>query len=183
MVDQVTQNDAADPSMIEAFKTRARDFWSQWELLGNKQQDIKKLSPEIQKEYNDLLERGSTIRNSVETVTGLIDKATAAYQSSKEWISDLFGLGENGLGFLPVLIPVAVIAGSLAAMGKWLSDAYQFNRKMEEIEKLQARGVDPVTASKIIDRVTPAGLSLTTSLGLPVLLIGGFFIFNFLKGK
>jgi len=178
----------ASESVIEAFKQRARDFWAQWQKLESRQAMIEQQSPAIKKEYSDLLDRGSTIRSSVETVTGLIDKAAAAYQSAKGWISDVFGLGgfdeQQTLGVLPVIIPAAVIATSLAAMGKWLSDAYQFNRKMEEIEKLQAKGVDAVTASKIIERTSPAGISIGGAMALPVLLIGGFIAYNiFMKGK
>lgn len=182
MTENVTN---ADPSMIDEFKKKARDFWNQWESLGNQEKFISKQAPEIQQEFKDLRNRGLSIRNSVETVTGLIDKATAAYRTATGWVSDIFGTSDNTMGFLPILIPAAVIVGSLAAMGKWLSDAYQFNRKMDEIAKLQAKGIDPVTASKIISRITPEGFSITTSLGIPLLLIGGFFVYNTFmkKGK
>lgn len=175
----------ASQSVIEAFKQRARAFWNQWETLHANQDMITRQSPAVQKEYNDLIDRGSTIRNSVETVTGLIDKAQRYYQTAKGWVSDLFGMDGYSpqMGVLPVLIPAAVIAGSLAAMGKWLSDAYQFNRKMEEIAKLQAKGVDAVTASKIIERTTPSGISIGGAIGIPLLLVGGFFAYNLLKGK
>jgi hypothetical protein len=136
----------------------------------------------MRKEYNDLLSRGSTIRNTVETVTSMIDAVSGAYTSSKDWITSLFGVEEPNLGVLPLIIPAAVIVASLAAMGKWIKDTYIFNRKMDEIAKLEAKGIDPVTASKIMERVDDSGLSIK-ALGIPVLLIGGFFLYNMFKGK
>lgn len=174
----------ADLSTIEAFKQRAKNFWIQWNNLNAQSGTVDRRSPALQKEYDDLLQRGSTIRTSVETATGLIDKATSAYRSAKGWVVDIFGLdGVPQLGLIPILIPAAVIATSLAAMGKWLKDVYEFNRKMEEIAKLEAKGIDPVTASKIIERVSPSGINLNAAIGLPVLLIGGLLVFNMFRKK
>jgi hypothetical protein len=181
MADQPT----ADQSVIEAFKVRARNFWNQWNILNNSRGVVARQSPEMQQQYRDLVDRGSTIRSSVETVTRLIDKATSAYRTATGWASGFFSLGEMPtLGVIPLLVPAAVIAGSLAAMGKWLKDVYEFNRKLEEIARLEAKGVDPVTASKIVERVSDSGsFNIKAAVGLPVLLIGGFLAYNMFKGK
>ena len=169
----------ADLSTIEAFKRRAQNFWNQWNLLNSKAADVSKMTPEMRAQYNDLLSRGSTIRNTVETVTGMIDAVSGAYTSAKDWVSELFGVEEPNLGVLPLIIPAAVIATSLAAMGKWLSDAYSFNRKMEEIAKLEAKGMSTQEASKIISRVSDSGsFNIKAAVGIPVLLIGGFLVYN-----
>jgi hypothetical protein len=175
---------AADVSTIEAFRQRAQDFWNQWNLLSSKSADVSKMTPEIKKEYDDLLSRGSTIRNTVETVTSMIDAVSGAYTSTKDWVTGLFGVDEPNLGFLPLIIPAAVIVASLAAMGKWLKDAYDFNRKMEEIGKLEAKGMSTQEAAQIITRVSDSGgFSLNAAVGFPVLLIGGFIAYNMFKGK
>jgi len=174
-----------EQSAIFNFKTKAREFWSMWNALGQKRAVVLRQTPEIRAEYVDLMARGESVRSGVETITGLIDRASNAYDSVKTWLSETFGLGEvelenhPQLGLLP-LIPIAAIGLSLAAMGKWISDAYQLNRRLDEIQRLENRGVSSAQAAQIVAQTMPKGFfSGAGSIALPLLMAAGaMFIYS-----
>ncbi len=175
----------SEKSAIERFKNEARRFWAEWNSLGQKRAIVARQSPEIRREYVDLMARGQTVRSSIETITGLIDKAANAYESVKSWLSDTFGLGgveleqQTQLGLLP-LIPIAAIGLSLAAMGKWISDAYQLNRRLDEIQRLENKGLSPQQAAQVVAKTMPKGFfSGAGSVMVPLILAAGaMFIYS-----
>lgn len=175
----------SEKSAIENFKAKAREFWTMWNALGSKRAIVAKQSPEMRREYVDLMARGQSVRSGVETITGLIDRAAGAYDSVRDWLSDTFGLGgvelerQTQLGLLP-LIPIAAIGLSLAAMGKWISDAYQLNRRLEEIQRLENRGLSPQQAAQVVSKTMPKGFfSGAQAIAVPLLLAAGaMFIYS-----
>jgi len=168
-VPNLTQN---EKGAITRFKNKAREFWNLWNSLSSKRFSPVMLVPEIKEEYDALIQRGETIRGSVESVTGLIDKAGNAYDNVKNWLSDTFGevdIQRGQLGLIPLLIPVAAIAVSVAAMGKWISDAYQLNKRMDMIQKLIGQGMSPTMASRVVKDTMPAGFfGSLPSIALPL---------------
>ncbi len=149
-----------EKSVIQRFKGKAREFWMLWNNLSEKRFGVVMNDPAIKKEYDALMGRGMNIKSSVETVTGLIDKAANVYDNVKEWVGDTFSLGATPrhLGALPLLIPVATIGVSVAAMTKWIADAYQLNKRLEGIQRLIDQGIKPAEAADIIKRTMPSGL-------------------------
>lgn len=146
-----------EKGIITDFKAKAREFWTLWERLESREMEVANQSPDIKRQYAELLTRGENIRTKVEWITGLIDKAANAYADVKDWLTDTFGLGDlsynqvAGLGVIP-LIPVAIIGASVAAIGYWIKDAYQFNAKLDEIKRLERRGIPPDQAARIVER-------------------------------
>lgn len=169
--------------LITDFKAKAREFWQLWENLDARRAEVATAPAGLQVEYNNLMDRGLGIREKIETVTALIDKAANMYQDAKAWLMDQFGLSGvsyrqlSGLGFIP-LIPVAVIGAAVAAIGYWVNDAYQFAAKLDEIKRLEARGVDSATAHQMVEQTFQSGFFAGAgNLVLPVVLGLGLLYF------
>ena len=164
-----------EKGVITRFKNKAREFWNVWQSLDSKQGAEAVNLPEFKAEYEALMDRGLSIKGTVENVTAIIDRVANAYDGVKVWINDTFGLDgiqRNSMGALPILIPVAAIAISLAAMGKWVTDAYQLNKRLDAVQRLIDNGTAPGLAVQMINATMPkgffGGLNKT-----PPLVIGG----------
>lgn len=173
--------------LITDFKEKARQFWAVWNGLNNKRDVVARQSPEIKAKYNKLMNDGVGIRSKIEWVTAAIDKAANLYGDVKSWIMDKFGFDGisdsqlAGMGILP-LIPVAIIAAAVAAISYWTNDAYQFNAKLNEIQRLENKGISPVQAAKMVEQTFNTGIfSNLKNLILP-LVIGGGIIFLATRG-
>jgi hypothetical protein len=159
----------ADKSMIENFRDKARIFIERYEKLKRMDADVRKY-PALHQEYTALVGKGTTIRNSVRTVTGGIDNVVG-------WFNSIFGNDQtpqlDGLGLLP-LIPVAVVIASVAAMGKWGSDVYLFERRLNEAKRLENTGMTPGEAAKIVGEREPPGLiaGVTREVMVPLSIAG-----------
>ncbi len=170
---------------IESFKAKAREFWRLWNSLSEKKA-LAENDPELKKEYSELMEQGITIKNGVEKITGIIDRLGRTYDNVKGWLKETFGLGEvesaykAQLGVIP-LVPIAAIGVSLAAMGKWMADAYKLDRKLDEIERLEKRGLSPSEAAKVVNKVMDKGFFNTGFSKLPLLVGGGIAAFALYK--
>jgi len=146
---------------VGGFKGKAREFWALWESLNNERYSISQLPLNLQKEYSDIMERGETIRKSIERMTSVVDSVSNAYSSSVDWTSrkmetvfNMFGTAGQ-LGHLGVpLIPIAVVALSLAAIGKWITDALVVQRKIQLFNRLVASGTSPERASAVVNETT-----------------------------
>ncbi len=183
-----------DLSIIDRFRQQAREFWRLYQSTGDNANFVATQNPSIQREYRDLMDRGQGIRSKVEVATGIIDKAGAMIDTAKNWFTDTFGLGglasvnrmmPEQLGLIP-LIPIAVIAGSLAAIGKWVNDALVFNRRINEMKRLQAQGMTPTQAANVIDKIMPKGFGANvTGLLIPIVLVGAIVLVPrfFKKGR
>lgn len=167
-------------SMMENFRDKAKAFIYRYEKLKSLDADVKKY-PELRSEYVGLVGRGTKIRDSIRTVTGGIDNVVG-------WFNSVVGNDKNtqlkGLGLLP-LIPVAVVIASLAAMGKWGGDVYMFERRLNEIKRLENTGMSPEKASGIVaDREAPgliAGITREVMVPLSiasVVLVAGWYWAN-----
>jgi len=134
--------------------------------------------PELSREREILLTKGATtnrkiadtvqgietaynaVKNTLGTGVELISAQPIGTTFSKgwemvtDWADDLLsGVGGLGaLGVLPVLIPIAVIAGSLTAISYWITDAQKFQAKIEEQKRLEAQGIDPRQAAKMVEQ-------------------------------
>lgn len=173
---------------IQKFRNKAAQFWAQWNTLDDMYPTVSRQSPAIRNEYQSLMDRGSTIRSTVETISGAIDRAAKVYESVRDWVSSTFGLNGNDinnkvneLGVIP-LIPIALIIGSLAAMSKWVSDAYEFNERLKEIRRLEATGLSPAEAAAIVERTMDKGFFGGAGNLVPIALLGVAALMM-LKGK
>lgn len=138
---------------------------------------------ELEDEWRALLERGYTLRARLEYVFGKVDEAF-------RWAKGFVGL-EGARGQLGAfwLIPVAIIAAAIAAIGWWLADYRKFAKKFEEQQRiageLREQGVDPIEAERqaasAVAGTVPGWLApLRGPLGLIALGVGGFVVWRML---
>lgn len=151
---------------IDTLKKKARD----WALKVKKVNAISEpLPPALEKERSGLLSFAKKIKENLEAIFGTIDE-----------------LNGVGLGAVPVIVPIAVIAAAAAAITKWTYDYNAFNKKYEEYRRLQASGISPAQAGQIVQR-TFAGSGILANLGqiAPVLLVGAgiYALSRFSKGE
>lgn len=176
---------------IDNFKTKAREFWAIWNNLSDKSNIVAGAPVPLQREYRELMDRGVTVRKTIERVTAAIDSAAGIYNSAVDytsrgmesainWFKGSAGLG--GIGLIP-LVPVAVIAVALAAMGKWIKDAYVINKKISVAEKLINQGVVPEKAfnmaGKMVRKNSLFNLGFSTDLPtMGIIALIGFIIYK-----
>lgn len=138
--------------------------------------------PTLQAEYNTLANRGSAINQKINEVQGVIDKVSGWFTSIKTTIfggaapSPTTPIGPlDGLGVIQVL-PIAVIAGAVALITKWLADVYVFAKKVEEIKRLESKGLSPQRAADMLERAMPTGLMDVLKGNIIWLVIGGVLL-------
>ena len=166
-------NDVVWYDVISKFKNYATKFASQYNELKNTGIDPDKY-PELADEQLDLLRRGNSIQNSIREITGQVD-------STWTWLKSQFGFSgladvsnlTPGLGFVP-LIPLAVVAGSVALIAKWIFDYNEFSTKLSEVKRLEQKGYSSVQASEIVDKLFgDKGIFSDIGKALPYIAVGG----------
>lgn len=130
---------------VETLKEKAREFINVFSRLQTLE-PVAFSDPAAAQKYRSLMDRGVAIRDRISYITGLIDHAFEWFNSNgsspPETVASLQGLGVLGVG-------VAVIAGAVAAVVVWLTDAYVQVRELETAESLIAQNVSPADAYRI----------------------------------
>lgn len=157
---------------VDNFKAKAKTFVNEYLTL-QKREDIAALDPTVKKEYDSLMSKGSYIFNTIKSIASKLDFA----------IDNLMNGNTNtlnGMGVLP-LLPIAVLAGAIAAIVAWLSDAYVMNRKLDALEKLSIEtGADPEKlANAISDKNSLINVGGTPFSSMLPLFIGGIVLYLF----
>lgn len=177
MTDITPSNKETWMQTITSFKDKAKEFQILFDEISNA-----RIPDWLKTQYNDIITRGNKIRLTVV-------KTTDAVNMAWNYIKNFFGFdgfseaetiaNNNGLGALP-LIPIAVIAGAVTLMSKWIKDAVVLATKLREIKKLQIEeGLSFDQASKRIQSLTkPAPLfGIDMSKLIPVVGVGALFWF------
>lgn len=126
---------------IRNFKGKVAEFMGLYNDLKQRETSIGRYPVDVQTRYRDLMNRGDTIKNTVAALTQKVDQVWA-------WMKKQAGFGDDGLkglGFVQ-FIPIAVVVGSVAAMGKWVKDAYVQKRAFDSADAMIAKGVPPERA-------------------------------------
>lgn len=161
--------------IVNRFKNVATQFQQKHDEMLYYLNTIQNYSPEIQREYKSLLSHGDLIKSVIQKTTNTID-------SVAQWISSTFSgylkqdVNINQLGGIQFL-PIAVVAGSVALLGKWISDVIILFAKLNEIERLQQ--TENLTPKQAYDRVSEleGGFNLNFLKPLtPILLLGFAFL-------
>lgn len=116
------------------------------------QEGAARSSPELSSEYDAVMRRAVELRATIADYLGRIDSAVQWLKGAGAWIADTFGL--NGLGAIPALIGIAAIAGALAAVTGFLTDAWSLSKRIEEQQRLESRGLSPQEAAAIVQQTT-----------------------------
>lgn len=119
----------ADIGVLESFKQKARDWARRVVEVYNTP-----VPESLAAEKRSLLKSAKIIKQTIEGIFGTIDD-----------------LETVGMG-IPLLIPVAVIAGAAAAIYKWNRDYQKFKEKLEYHKKLTESG--KITARQASDLIS-----------------------------
>lgn len=165
---------------------------------------IQQRHPELEPQWRDMLDRANSLLPKLQAladtrarVAGWLGSLGTVYQSAVDITSRAIenvanavsaarralGLGE--MGVVPVVVVVLGVAAAgvtLAAITKWVADAYLFSRRLNTLQELEAKGLAPDAAANAVNKVmgnpnAPGGIERTLS---QVLWIGGLFVIGML---
>lgn len=167
---------ANDLSLVDKFKSKVANFTELLSNLQNREIDAARY-PDLSATRDELTSRGSTIKNMITSITGTIDKVFGFFRGIT---------GMDGLGIVP-LLPIAAITIAVAAITKWTTDAYEFSKRVDAIQALEAKGYDPVKAGQIVNQQFPTS-SLLGNFGsisslIPWIAIAGVIFYVIKSGK
>lgn len=164
---------ASELTLVQKFKSKVANFMEALDRLQSSKVNASKY-PDLATQRENLLSRGASIKNTIKTVTGMVDRVFSFFKGS----------GLDGLGIAP-LLPIAAITIAVAAITKWTTEAYEFSKRLDAIKDLESKGYDPVRAGQIVNQQFP---SPTFSFGgmssiLPLLAVAGVIFYVIKTGK
>lgn len=149
------------------------------------QEGVARSDPGLSSEYDAIMGRAAELRatiasylGKIETAMGWLRSLTSAVPFSEsspdapQGTMEAEGWSLNGLGAIPIIIGVAAISAALAAVTKFLTDAWALSRRLQEQARLEASGLTPQQAAAIVERSSgdSAATSIAKSLGKVALL-------------
>ena len=166
---------SSDLTLVEQFKSKVANFIEVFQNLQSRNIDAARY-PDLAAQRVDLISRGSFIQRTIAALTGAVDRVFAFFQGVT---------GMNGLGIIP-LLPIAAIGIAVAAITKWMTDAYEFSKRLDAIGALEAKGYSPERAGQIVNAQLPStslfgGINFSTIL--PWLAVAGVVVFIWKGGK
>lgn len=176
-----SQDESFFEAQIAAFKNKAQQFQAAFDGLMTMEKRVAS-NPALKAEWDGLAKRGFSLRDKIQYVTTKIDAAIDWFKSS---FGDYDLTKQNELGFLPMvaLIPISIIAGSIALISSFISDVYLFNKKISEAERLISQGIPPTDVARILEASTPQPLLAGISPLVKWVVIGGgiYVLWNMTK--
>lgn len=130
---------------VNRLKEKAAEFTNVWGRL-QALEPVARSDPAASVKYQSLMDRGAAIRDRISYITGLVDKVFDWFNSNGSAPADTVA-NLQGLGLL--WVPVTIVAGAVAAIVAWLSDAYVSVKELETAKDLIAQGVAPADAYRI----------------------------------
>jgi hypothetical protein len=187
---------AAWYNIIAQWEQKVAQFTAAQSDLAAQASSIAALPANVQADYASLVSRGDTLRSTISGiqqaladvknaltgawnyVTGVWGQVSSAVSATVPAGSSLFetvspymmGGGLGSLGLFQ-LIPIAIVAASVAALGYWLDDYLQFHDKLALAKQYQQQGVPPDQAAALIDQVFGSKGGLTSSLGTVAIIV------------
>lgn len=157
--------------IVNRFRGTASDFQKKHDEMLYYLNTIKNYPQPVQDEFNELLNRGDTIKTVIQRTTQTIDTVA-------QWLSDQFGgVNANQFGAIQFL-PIATVAIAVTLLGRWITETIKFITKINEIERLQRD--QNMTADQAYKQVQTLETSFF-NIGflkplLPILILGAVFI-------
>lgn len=130
-------------NVIGQFRRKVAEFEAMLAKLQS-QKPIAAKDPALADEYSALMNKATALQEKIKQIRDATSDAI-------DWIKGVFGF--DGLGIVP-LIPIAVVAGAIAAIGYWIKDAYEFSKKLEKVEQLEKQGMPTGQAIDTANKLT-----------------------------
>lgn len=128
------------------------------------QESIARRSAALSADYDAIMGRAAALRSTIADYLGKIETAMSWFRQvvpfsesspdAPQGTWDAEGWGLNGLGAIPIIIGVAAISAALAAVTKFLTDAWALSRRLQEQARLEAGGLSPAEAAAIVERTS-----------------------------
>jgi hypothetical protein len=179
---------------VTKFDTTYRSFYDNYNAIMALGPYIQNSHPELLPQYMDMLQAGAVNADRLEGLkatrdyvyswlqwlqSGASDISSFVYsgaQSTYDWAKRQLGLGDAGLGVIPVAVAVIGVSAAIAALvviAKWITDAYVFAQRLNALQDAERRGMTPQAAAAYVDS-TLGPVSSGGILGIPwTLLIWG----------
>lgn len=193
----VANTDPDTQAAYQALVTRAADVQSKIESIRAGLTDIQNA---LAGAYDAVSGVAQTLWGVNATPEGTALAAEQVVQYHPEAISQpistqaptLLGIEEDeNFGLLPLIIPFAAIAASIAVIAYFLNDYAQFSKRLSTMQQLQSQGVPVEQAAQIVSKIAPAPVGFGAAAGKTIgtgLLIAaavgfGYWYFFMRKGK
>ena len=171
-----TPDDSAWYDVIIKFKNYTTKFTENYNRLKTINIDPSRY-PALADEQLELLKRGTTVKANINKITNTIDDAWT-------WLKSKFGFDglndvatlSHGLGFVP-LIPIAVVAGSVTLLVKWILDYSEFVKRYDYATELEQKGYSTTQINELMTGITQEKPLIDFGKAMPVLIIAGLGIF------
>lgn len=129
-------------AQLERFKKIARDFVARFD-------EMKNLAPyalgSLKSDYDQLMDLGGTIRARLAEVSRGFDWGLNTFLDGQP-------AGMAGLGLGPlVLVPIALVAGLIAAITAWMSESTKLRQKLQFIKQQQEQGATADEIQNFLD--------------------------------
>jgi hypothetical protein len=148
------------------------------------QEATARTNPALSSEFDVVMNRAQQLRASIADTLSRIDGAVSWVRDAGDWLKSAFGL--QGLGIVPLVIGIGAITAALAAVTKFLTDAWSLSKRIEEQQRLEATGLTPQEAANVMERTTgsSAGRSFLVSLiPFAALALAGWYLVNKMQRK
>lgn len=123
-------------NVLGQFRQKVAEFEAMLSRLQS-QKKIAAKDPKLAQQYSQVMNSATALQQKIRQIRD----ATAAVV---DWFKGIFtfdgATGDQSFGIVP-LIPIAVVAGSIAAISKWVKDAYVFSEKLDKVEQLEKQGI------------------------------------------
>lgn len=161
---------AHEQSLWQKYKTRSAEFLRAYQSLAT-MAPVAYRDPILAAEYEKVMDRGKTYHS---VMSSIMEKIDAAMAWASSWWSDSDAGTVQGLGSLGIapLIPIAIIGASMAALGVWITDAWELDRKLREVERLESKGIPAGRATQMVMAERPL---MQISVLAPLAIIGTLF--------
>ena len=163
-----------DESEYQRFMAKLAEFNRVYDALVGKGR-VAATDPELESEYKELMSDADMIKGVIKRATDAIDWVRMQVDQT---VSVFNGMGN--LGILPIVAWGAAslaMAGAIAYMSSWISEAYQWAKKAEIAEQMSAAGASGSDIAAAIKQANPWG-NLVTLGGLA---LAGWLLYRYAK--
>ncbi len=144
--------------------------------------EVAKSDAALNQEYLAIMKRAEFLQGSIQKAKDAINQLqNMVTNMTPDWLRDwLSGTNGDHLGYVPIIIAGA-IAGAIAFLGAWITDAYIVAQKLEAQELAIKAGGDPTKVTQAIFGAQPGtmfGFGTMGTLGLLLLAGGAVFLWQ-----
>lgn len=142
---------------------------------------IKSKHPELYPKYSQMIVDGNKHRNTLNKLKSTRDKVLNWLRSigklfDTQYFRKTEGLSELGIAPLVIGISIAGASAALIAVGRWIKDAKVMSLRLNELRRLEDKGLTPKQAADILDKTLGPMERALFGIDIKWLVLGGIAI-------